>query len=129
MASGGEVIPPTGGGCVCASARPAMTSDVSTPKKAAGSCNLPMVQCPSPIISRRFFMAAGGCASEECCADSSHRDVVDQAGVSDFRRDQDPHRPVIERGNRRQRLGVPDLEIIQREAGAGNQFRAGGDGG
>src|ERR1700689_4635716 len=117
MAPGGEAIPPTGGGGVCASAEPVMTSDVSTPKIAARSGNLPMARFPSAIIARRFFMAAGGSASEEFCVGGSHRNVVDQAGGSDFRRDQDPNRSVFERGNRRQRLGVPDLEIIQREAG------------
>src|SRR5438094_10410042 len=54
-----------------------------------------------------------------------HPDVVDQARRAELRSDEDPYRSVVHRGDRRQRLGVPRLEIVQREAGGADQFAAG----
>ena len=54
------------------------------------------------------------------------RDIVDQPGLSEFRRDQNPHRSILHRGDRRQRLGVPRLEVVDDKAGMGDQFPAGG---
>ena len=53
-------------------------------------------------------------------------DVIDQPRFTDRCGDQNPHRSGLCRGDRCQRLGVPDLEIIQREACAGDQRGAAG---
>ena len=46
------------------------------------------------------------------------RDIVDQPGLSDFSGDQNPQRSVLDRGDRRERFGVPGLEIIHRKPAA-----------
>ena len=50
------------------------------------------------------------------------RDIVDQPGRAELGRHQDPHRAVLERGDRRQRLGMAGLEIVERKTGVRDQF-------
>src|SRR5688500_14349641 len=53
-----------------------------------------------------------------------HCDVVDQPGRSELCRHQQTYRSVLDRLDRRQRLGVARLEIIEREPGAGDRVAA-----
>src|SRR5689334_7048376 len=53
-----------------------------------------------------------------------HRDVIDQSRIAEPCRNQDAELAVANRSDRRQRIGVPNLEIIEREAGAADRLDA-----
>src|SRR5260370_37228174 len=129
MASGGEPMPPTGGRCgACASAKPAATTLITPPKMAVRIDHAPMLAAPldnflaailQPCValckedaglSTLDFNLSGGLDSE----------IVDQPRFAKSCRDQDSHRAVLERGDRRQRPGMPGLEIVDDETGMGD---------
>src|SRR3954470_23984082 len=96
---------------------------ISPPKIAVPIDSPPMLAAP-PLYPYGYI-SPGGCSVQaggfepafESAFESAlglDRDIVDQPRGSDFGGDQHPHRSLLERGDRRQRLGMADLEIIQR---------------
>src|SRR5450631_2407560 len=136
MASGGEPKPPTGGRCgICACAKPAATKVISPPKMIARTDQADMLAAPR-LYTRRYSVPAPHCASgatvlfrrkvDRCYRAALDRDVVDQACLSKPGRNQDSHWPVLRRGDRCERIGVPRLVIVEVEAGVRDQFSAAG---
>src|ERR1700730_10263324 len=126
MASGGEPKPPTGGRCgICACANPAATKVISPPKIIARTDQAAMLllpgYIPGDIPSRRRIAQAGPRSLFRRKVDRRYRaaldrDVVDQACLSKPGRNQDSHWPVLRRGDRCERIGVPRLVIVEVEA-------------
>src|SRR5882757_10907621 len=109
MASAGEPMPPTGGRCgVGACAKPAAAMAINPPKMTTRTDNAGMLfrKTLGAIFLSGFILRK---------TVRLNSDIVDQPGGAELRGHQHPHRPVLDRDDRRQRFGVADLEIVQLE--------------
>src|ERR1700694_1382215 len=76
-----------------------------------------------PFQGWRYFAAGRGSPGLKSprAGPASAPDIIDQPGLAKLGRHQNACRAVLERGDRRQRVGVPGLEIVQDKSGVGDQ--------